>query len=45
MPRLAEPIEPLRVDSVDPWWRNTVQTGSRSCMWEAAESLLLPIKD
>ena len=32
--------------SVEPWWRNTVQIPARrSCMWEAAESLLLPIKD
>jgi hypothetical protein len=30
---------------VEPWWRHTVKTGSRGCMWEAAESLLLPIKD
>ncbi len=45
MPKLGEPVEPLRVDSVDPWWRNTVKAGSRGCMWEAAESLLLPIKD
>lgn len=45
MPRLGEPAEPSRVDAVDPWWRNTVQSGSRSCIWEAAESLLIPVKD
>lgn len=45
MPKLGEAVEPLRVDSVEPWWRNTVRSGSRGCMWEAAESLLLPIKD
>ena len=45
MPRLGEPVEPLRVDSVEPWWRATLKAGSRGCMWEAAESLLLPIKD
>lgn len=45
MPKLGEAVEPANVDTVDPWWRTTVQVGSRGCFWESAESLLLPIKD
>ena len=45
MPKLGEPVEPVHADKVDPWWRSTVNAGSRGCFWEATQSLLLPIKD
>jgi hypothetical protein len=30
MPRLGEPIEPVRVESVDPWWRPIAALEARS---------------
>jgi L-ascorbate metabolism protein UlaG (beta-lactamase superfamily) len=45
MPKLGEAVEPARDYALNPWWRAAAQAGSRGCIWEAAQSLLLPIKD
>jgi hypothetical protein len=38
MPRLGEPMEPSRVERVEPWWRGVAATGKadQSCEQMAA---------
>ena len=45
MPKLGEPVEPIRDYNLNAWWRTAAHAGSRGCIWEATQSLLLPIKD
>lgn len=45
MPRLGEPVEPSRVESVQPWWRDVAPGHWQGSALEAAEFLVLPAKD
>ncbi|PXV56120.1 L-ascorbate metabolism protein UlaG, beta-lactamase superfamily [Dyella jiangningensis] len=45
MPRLGEAIEPARVESVQPWWRDVSAGHWQGSALEAAEFLVLPAKD
>ena len=45
MPRLGEAIEPVRVESVQPWWREVAPGHWQGSALEAAEFLVLPAKD
>ncbi|MFD1690847.1 hypothetical protein ACFSHR_02575 [Azotobacter chroococcum] len=45
MPRLGEPVEPARVDAVEPWWRGEAKADWQGAMPQEAESLVLPVKD
>jgi L-ascorbate metabolism protein UlaG (beta-lactamase superfamily) len=36
MPRLGEPVEPSRVERVEPWWRGVAATTDQSCEQMAA---------
>ncbi|WP_233171531.1 MBL fold metallo-hydrolase [Dyella sp. ASV21] len=45
MPRLGEPVEPERVDTVLPWWRDVAPGHWQGSALEAAEFLVLPAKD
>lgn len=45
MPRLGEPVEPARIDVVQPWWRDVAPGHWQGSALEAAEFLVLPAKD
>ncbi len=45
MPRLGEPIEPARVETVEPWWRSAGEGHWQNSALQAAEFMVLPAKD
>jgi L-ascorbate metabolism protein UlaG (beta-lactamase superfamily) len=45
MPRLGEPVEPARMEVVQPWWRDVAPEHWQGSALDAAEFLVLPAKD
>jgi L-ascorbate metabolism protein UlaG (beta-lactamase superfamily) len=45
MPRLGEPFEPARVETVEPWWRAAGEGHWQNSALQAAEFMVLPAKD
>ncbi|TKD35322.1 MBL fold metallo-hydrolase [Azotobacter chroococcum] len=45
MPRLGEPVEPARVEAVEPWWRGVAKGDWQDDAPQEAGPLVLPVKD
>jgi len=45
MPRLGEPVEPARVEAVEPWWRGVAEGDWQDDAPQEAGPLVLPVKD
>jgi len=45
MPRLGEPVEPARVEAVEPWWRGRSEGDWQDAAQQEAGPLVLPVKD
>ncbi|SEJ35906.1 hypothetical protein SAMN04244572_04210 [Azotobacter beijerinckii] len=45
MPCLGEPIEPARIEVVEPWWRGVIESDWQDAAQQEARPLVLPVKD
>lgn len=45
MPRLGEPVEPARVELVEPWWRGVAEGDWQDALQQGAELLALPAQE